>query len=399
MRRVFVTGTGSVNALGRGVPAFLAGLREGRSGIGEMRLFSTEGFRTHRAAVAPEIPPPASMERSAARRLSRSDRMALAAALEAWGAAGFREAPPDAGRVGVFVGATTGGMLEAESLASEKPPSPFAALATPVSIPADRIGIALGLGGARLTVATACSSSVSSIGLAADHVREGQAEVVLAGGVDAHCRMTFAGFNALQAIDPDVCRPFDRRRAGLSLGEGAAFLVLESEEHARRQGARALVEIAGFGMSADAHHMTAPDPEGRGAVLAMQRSLADAGIAAGAVGYVNAHGTGTPANDPVETRAIRTVFGAHADRLAVSSTKSQVGHCLGAAGAIEALATLLAITHGFLPPTLNLEEADPECDLDYVPGKARLASLEVALTNSYGFGGNNASLVLRRSET
>ena len=218
---------------------------------------------------------------------------------------------------------------------------------------------------------------------------------MLAGGTDAHCKMTYAGFNALQALAPDVCRPFDRRRAGLSLGEGAAMFALEEEAHARRRGAEILAELAGYGMSADAYHMTAPDPAGRGAVLAMRRALAEARIEPQAVDYVNAHGTGTAQNDPIETRAIKEVFGEHARRLAVSSTKSQTGHCLGAAGAIEILATVLALRHGFLPPTVTLEEPDPECDLDYVPRTARASRLRVAVSNSYGFGGNNTSVVLR----
>ncbi|MGH7822156.1 MAG: beta-ketoacyl-[acyl-carrier-protein] synthase family protein, partial [Candidatus Binatia bacterium] len=324
-------------------------------------------------------------------------------AREARRSSGLADSGVAAPRIGVAVGGTTGGMLEAEeryrraSREGRRLGAPIL-LSMPVHATADALAAVFGLEGPRITVATACSSSVNSIGLAADAIQEGRADVMIAGGTEAHCKMTFAGFNALQAIDPGVCRPFDRRRAGLSLGEGAAILVLEAEEHARRRGADVLAEIGGYGASADAHHMTAPDPEGRGAVLAMRRALAEAGVSPAEVDYVNAHGTGTPQNDPIETRAIHQVFGAHAPRLAVSSTKSQLGHCLGAAGAVEVLATVLAIRHGFVPPTANLEEPDPECDLDYVSRTARERKVRIALSNSYGFGGNDASICLRAYE-
>jgi 3-oxoacyl-(acyl-carrier-protein) synthase len=291
-------------------------------------------------------------------------------------------------------------MLEAEEVLRRRRSGELARMpvrglvAMPVASTADVLAQVFGCGGARRTTVTACSSSANSLGLAADLIQDGRADAALAGGTDAHCKMTYAGFNALQALSPDVCRPFDRRRAGLSLGEGAAMFVLEEEARARRRGAAILAEFGGYGMSADAHHMTAPDPQGRGAVLAMRRALREARVDAGAVEYVNAHGTGTPQNDPIETRAIKEVFGEHARRLAVSSTKSQTGHCLGAAGAIEALATVLALHHGFVPPTIHLEEPDPECDLDYVPAVARDERVRVALSNSYGFGGNNTSVLL-----
>ena len=400
MRRVVITGLGSWNAFGAGVPAFLAALRGGACAIGPMTLFPTDGFRTHRAAVAPA--PPAVLPSGATEaRLSRSDRMALAAAREAWLGSGIADSGLREDRIGVAVGGTTGGMLEAEELLRRRRGGELARMparglvAMPVAATADVVAAAFGCAGLRLTAVTACSSSANSLGLAADFIQDGRADAMLAGGTDAHCKMTYGGFNALQALDPDVCLPFDRRRRGLSLGEGAAMFVLEEESHARRRGADIVAEFGGYGMSADAHHMTAPDPEGRGAVLAMRRALVEAGIEPAAVDYVNAHGTGTPQNDPIETRAIKTVFGDHARRLAVSSTKSQIGHCLGAAGAIEILATVLALRHGFLPPTVNLEEPDPECDLDYVPRSAREQRVRVALSNSYGFGGNNTSVVLR----
>jgi 3-oxoacyl-[acyl-carrier-protein] synthase II len=404
MRRVVVTGLGSVNAFGIGVPAFLAGLRSGRSAIGEMTVFPSGGFRSRRAAVAPAEAAASWLCGPAARRLSRSDRMALEAAREAWTAAGIAADGFEPTRAGVWLGATTGGMLEAEEGIREVGPGePLRATIRrfadfPVHVTGDLVAGVLAIEGPCTTVVTACSSSANAIGFAADAIRAKRVDVALAGGVDAHCRMTYAGFNALQALDPGVCRPFDRRRAGLSLGEGAAILVLEDAERAGARGATILAEIAGYGMSADAHHMTAPHPEGAGAILAMQRALADAGLPPEAIDYVNAHGTGTVHNDPAETRAIRAALGAHAGRVAVSSTKSQVGHCLGAAGAVELVATVLAIAHGFAPPTANLEEADPACDLDYVPGTARPLAIGAAISNSYGFGGNDTSVVVRRFE-
>lgn len=400
MRRVVISGVGSWNGFGAGTGAFLAALRGGGCAIGDMTLFPNEAFRTHRAAVAPEVPRDDLVPRSLARRLSRSDRMALAAAREALEGSGIDAGGLAPDRVAVVVGGTTGGMLEAEEQLRRLRAGETRRLALrelvamPVHSTAEALAAAFGLRGPRLTAVTACSSSANSIGLAADMIQEGRIDAALAGGTDAHCKMTYAGFNALQALDPNVCRPFDRRRAGLSLGEGAAMFVLEEEEHARRRGAEILAEFLGYGTSADAHHMTAPDPEGRGAVRAMRRALAEARVDPTSVGYVNAHGTGTPQNDPIETRAVKEVFGDHAKRLGVSSTKSQTGHCLGAAGAIEILATVLALRHGFLPPTVNLEDPDPLCDLDYVPREARAQRFSVALSNSYGFGGNNTSVVL-----
>ncbi len=399
--RVVITGIGSWNGFGAGVPVFLEALQSGACAIGTMTLFSTEGFRTHRAAVAPAPALGAWVPPGLQARLSRSDAMALAAGREAWEGSGIAHAGVSPDRIGVVVGGTTGGMLEAEDLLRRRGNGELSRMparglvAMPVASTADVIAGVLECRGPRVTAVTACSSSANAIGMAADLIQDGRADAVLAGGTDAHCKMTYAGFNALQALSPDVCRPFDRNRQGLSLGEGAAMFVLEGEEQARRRGATVLASFAGYGMSADAHHMTAPDPEGRGAVLAMRRALAEAGIDPHDVDYVNAHGTGTPQNDPIETRAIKTVFGDHARRLAVSSTKSQTGHCLGAAGAIEILATVLALQHGFAPPTVHLEDADPECDLDYVPRRAREQRLRVALSNSYGFGGNNTSVVLR----
>jgi 3-oxoacyl-[acyl-carrier-protein] synthase II len=231
-----------------------------------------------------------------------------------------------------------------------------------------------------------------------DLIRAGRARCVLAGGTEALCRLTFGGFTALRAMDDRPCRPFHAERKGLTLGDGAAMLVLEEQERARARGVRPYAELAGYGVSADAHHLTAPPPDGRGAVAAMRAALRDAGVAAEQVQYINAHGTATLHNDPVEVAAIRATFGAHADRVAVSSTKAMTGHALGAAGALEATVCALAIREELVPPTLRLDRPDPACDLDLVPDTARRAELDVVLSNSFAFGGNNTTLVLRRVE-
>jgi 3-oxoacyl-[acyl-carrier-protein] synthase II len=250
--------------------------------------------------------------------------------------------------------------------------------------------------GPKTTFMTACSSGATAIGYARDLIRLGAAEVMVCGGTEPLCRITYSAFNALQAVDPDYCKPFDRHRRGLTLGEGAGILILESLDHARRRGAGIYAEVLGCGISCDANHMTAPDPEAAGAVSAMTAALADAGIPPADVDYINAHGTATPANDRMEIRGIKTVFGARARRIPVSSTKSMIGHTLGAAGAIEAVACMLAIEHQFIPPTIHHETPDVDCDLDVVPGKARTAQVNTVLSNSFAFGGNNTALLFGR---
>ena len=400
MTRIAITGIGSINALGAGVAAFEAGLRDGRCAIGGLTRFASEGYRTTCAAEAPAPVLPARVARRTAQRLSLTARLALAAAAEAWDGSGLVEGAA----CGVVLGTTTGGMaLGEESYRRElergAPCPPLASwFEMPIAVATDAVAALVGSRGPRLTVSTACSAGANALGIAADWIRAGQAPAVLCGGAESLCRMTYSGFNVLQALDRAPCRPFDRTRAGLSLGEGAAVFVLEDWDAARRRGARILGELLGYGVSADAHHLTQPRPDGAGAILAMRRALADAGVDGAAIDYVNAHGTGTPLNDVAETRAIKAVLGERARRIPVSSTKSQVGHCLAAAGAIEALAALLALRGGFVPPTATLREPDPECDLDYVPVHSRPAALRTVLSNSYGFGGNNTSLVLGAAE-
>ena len=399
MRRVVVTGVGSTNALGVGVSAFLDGLRAARCGIGPVRCFSTAGYRSTIGAEVHDLAPPAWLARSTARHASRTDLLALIAAHEAFTTAGWASGPPAGLGVGVVLGTTTGGMFGGEEyyrrvLLHEPTGSPTAVLALPVSACADVLSNTFRCAGPRSTVSTACSSGANALGLAADWIRQDQAETVLCGGVDSLCRMTYSGFNALQALDAVPCRPFDRDRAGLTLGEGAALFVVEALDRARARGATIYAELRGYGNSADAYHITQGRPDGAGILLAMRRALADAGVDAAAIDYVNAHGTGTPSNDVLETRALKALFGPRAYAIPVSSTKSMVGHCLAAAGAIEALACILALRHGFVPATATLETPDPECDLDYVPRASRALAVGTVMSNSYGFGGNNTSLIL-----
>ncbi len=402
MTRVAITGIGSINALGTGVQAFARALRAGQCGIGALSLFPPGGFRSSRAAEVKELRPPAWLPRLHVRRLSRSALLAFIAGDEALRSAAL---PADVLQEAALVlGTTSGGMASGEhafgvSCRQRNQRTRLTDwLETPVSVAADDLAMLLRCGGARLTVSTACSSGANALGIAADWIRSGRAAVVVCGGTDSLCQMTYSGFNALQALDRGPCRPFDRDRAGLSLGEGAAIFVFESWAHAEARGASILGEFVSYGVTADAHHLTQPRADGAGAVLAMRRALEEGRIRAEEIDHINAHGTGTPLNDVVETRAIKAVFGANAYRIPVTSTKSMVGHCLGAAGAIEALASLLAIRGGFVPPTATLQHADPECDLDYVPQVSRPATLRTVLSNSYGFGGNNTSVVIRAYE-
>jgi 3-oxoacyl-[acyl-carrier-protein] synthase II len=399
-RRVGITGFGVVSALGGSARETWDGLLEGRIGIRPITLFDTSGDRTHTAAQAVAFDADRHLQAKDRGRASRGDRMGLMAALEAVGDAGLHGTRIDPSRAGVVLGGGGGGLLQAEdylrAASGPRRPRPSSALGFFPATTADRIASRLGYRGTATTIMNACSSATIAIGLGAGLVASGELDLVLAGGVETLSRTTFAGFNALRLVDPDPCRPFDRRRRGMSLGECAALMVLEGTKAARARGARIYAEVAGCGMSADAHHMTAPDPSGDGLARSMKAALASAGVAPGEVDHINAHGTGTEQSDPAETRAIKTVFGERAFRIPVVSIKGMVGHCLGAAGAIEAFATAMAIHHGVLPPTAGLASPDPECDLDYVPGRARRAEIRVAISNSTAFGGNNGTIVLRR---
>jgi 3-oxoacyl-[acyl-carrier-protein] synthase II len=399
VRRVAVTGLGAVTALGPDVAAFERGLRAGRSGIAPLTLFDPAGFRTRLAAQAPE---PSLPDEIAARLgpASRPDRFGLQAALEAVAHAGL-DAAALRGAAVVF-GTGTGGAPLTEAFLDgrrrgETPPATTLVPHQPCSV-TDLVARVLGAHGPRATIMTACSSSATAVGNAADRIRRGQVDVALAGGAEGLCRLTFAGFSCLRATAPgdEPCRPFDAARQGLTLGEGAAVLVLEDEERARARGATVYARVAGWGISADAHHMTAPHPEGDGAARAMRAALDDAGLDANVIGYVNAHGTATPHNDAAETAALKAVLGARAPSVPVSSIKSMVGHTLGAAGAIEAVASVLTLARGFVPPTVHLRTPDPAFGLDYVPGAARELEIGALLSNSFAFGGNNTALAFTR---
>jgi len=403
---VVVTGLGAVTALGGDVAALTAALADGRCAIGPLTLFEHAG-RCRLAAQIPEVPAVAhrgvpGLPRSAARRLSRPDRFGLAAAGEACAAAGLDA--PLRRTTGLFVGATTGGMLETEEAYRRRRAGEAARyrlsrlLGTPLPATAAAVAQALGVFGPQATVSTACSSSALAVAMAADAIRRGEMRTALVLGTDGLCRLTYAGFDALQALDPAPCRPFDRDRRGLSLGEGAAALVLEDADHARARGARARAVLLGYGTASDAHHVTAPHPEGAGALVALRAALAAARVPPDAVDYVNAHGSGTRQNDAVEIGVLRTVFGRRLEDMPVSSTKSQLGHCLGAAGAVEAVVTVLALDEGLLPPTVHFATPDPAwADVDFVPTAGRRRPLAVAVTSSYGFGGHDVSLVFGRA--
>jgi len=397
-RRVVVSGLGVVSPYGAGIKAFWTGLSGGTCVIRPATLFATDGFRSHLAA---EVPADALAVAGTSRRRSRADRLALAAAAEALADAGLdRSARADAA---LLVGAVGGGMYENESWFWEETLTGRASRTRHVlrsilpSSHAQTLGWRLGVHGPTETLVMACASGAASIALGADLIRHGIVEAALVGGVDALTRICFMGFNALKLLDPAPCRPFDRDRRGMSIGEAAAFLVLEEAERCRARGAQARAELAGAGMTTDAHHVTAPHPEAEGMIRAIRLALADADLEPRAIGYVNAHGTGTPQNDRTEALALRQVFGEGGTL--VSSSKSLVGHTMAAAGSVEAVATIVALEHGLLPPTANLDTPDPEIGFDCLPRAARPAEVEAALSNSFGFGGQNVSLIFRRARS
>jgi 3-oxoacyl-[acyl-carrier-protein] synthase II len=396
VRRVLVTGLGVVSPYGSGCRAFWSGLAAGRCAIRPITLFDTQGFR---ARIGAEVPADTAFPGASARR-SRADRLAVAAADEAVLDAGLSRA--ELRPAAVVVGGIGGGMLEAEAWfwrrERERVDDPALRTALRTVLPfahADVVARRHGTTGPKETLVLACSSGGAALGLAGEWIASGAVPVALAGGVDAMTRICFMGFNALKLLDPEPCRPFARDRRGMSLGEGAGFVVLEDEEHARARGARGYAELVSYGLTTDAWHLTAPHPDGEGSVRAMAEALERGGVPASAVGYVNAHGTGTPQNDRVEAGALRKLF--DPDGILVSANKSLLGHAMAAAGALEAIATVLTLVHDVIPPTANLTEPDPDVPFDCVPNVARRASVDCALSNSFGFGGQNLSLLFRRA--
>jgi 3-oxoacyl-[acyl-carrier-protein] synthase II len=405
--RVVVTGLGAVTPLGNEVPTYWAGLVAGQSGVGPISAYDTTDHAVRIAAEVTGLDVTDLLGPKQAKRLDRFSQLALIASDEAVADAGLDFRDRDTNRdTAVLLGTAVGGittLLQGANVLRDRGTRRVSALMIPMMIPnaaAGEIAIRYGLHGLTLSVASACATGTHAIGEAARLIRTGAAPVVICGGSEAAMHpLTVAAFGNMQAIsrrndEPQrASRPFDAERDGFVIGEGAGVLVLESLAQAQARGARIYAEVTGYGASTDAFHITAPDEEGSGAVLSMQRALRDAGLEPEEIDYINAHGTSTPLNDVVETRAIREVFGQHAYRIPVSSTKSMIGHLLGAAGAVEAIACIKSLETGVIHPTINYENPDADCDLDYVPNQARETHPRTALSNSFGFGGHNGTLV------
>jgi len=389
--RIAVTGAGIVCAIGRDKSEVWQSIVESRDGIEKLTRFPGETFPTDLAAeVKGDLP--------GERRLSRTDLLAVTAAKEAIEQASER-APLPLERAIVSTGTSTGGLLEGEDyyfrrIVRGRRRAPVSlVLQQPTSGPSDAVARTFQLGGGVVSNATACASAGAAIGMAADYLRARHADVAIAGGSDALCRLTYSGFNVLQAVDPEPCSPFGANRKGITLGEGAGYLVLERWDDAVSRGANILAELCAYGASCDAHHPTAPAEDGRGAEAAMRGALAESRLAPSSIDYVNAHGTGTTLNDSAETRAIIAALGSD---VPVSSSKSYFGHTLGASGAVEAVVSILALQHQLAPPTLRLREPAADCTLDYIPDTPRPMAMENMLSNTFGFGGSNVSLLFRR---
>lgn len=410
-QRVVVTGMGVLTSLGADLNTFWNNLLAGKSGVSLIEAFDTTDYPTKIAAEVKNFnPEDHGIDKKDARRMDRFVQFAMAASLYAIKDADLRIGEnAEADRVGVSIGSGIGGLATWEdqhTILMEKGPrrvSPFFIPMMIANMASGQVSIATGAKGPNTTAVTACATGTHSIGDSFKMIQRGDADVMICGGAEATIRpIAMAGFSNMRAMstrndEPEkASRPFDAERDGFVMGEGAGVLVLESLEHAKRRGARIYAEVIGYGMSGDAYHITDPDPDG--AARCMARALKDAGIAPEAVGYINAHGTSTPVGDKSETTAIKTTFGDHAYKLAVSSTKSMTGHMLGAAGGVEAVILGLALRDGMLPPTINLEHSDPACDLDYVPNVARKADIEIGLSNSFGFGGHNATIIMRKYE-
>ena len=406
--RVLVTGTGVISPLGNSTEECWANLIAGHSGAGPITRFDASAYETRFACEVRNFAPEGVMDRKVAKRMDRFAQFAVAASHEALKNAGLDLETEDRDRIGVVIGSGIGGMETFESqhdILRERGPGRVSPFFIPMMISdmgSGQVSIQFGLRGPNFATVSACASGAHAIGESLRLLRAGDADVMVAGGAEATITpMSLAGFSSSRALstrndDPQrASRPFDIDRDGFVIGEGAGVIILETEDHARRRGAPLLCELGGYGASADAYHLTAPSEDGNGAARAMKRALMDAGIPAEDVEYINAHGTSTPAGDPAEVRAVKSVFGDHARRLMMSSTKSMTGHLLGAAGGLEAVVTALTLARGVVPPTTNLERPDPQCDLDFVPNQARQRPVKAALSNSFGFGGHNVTLAMR----
>ena len=408
MRRVVVTGLGAVTPVGNDVPAMWRALLAGASGVGPITRFDASGHESQIAAEVKGFDPAQYLKPKEIKRSERFVQFAIAASKQAVADAGLTNAPENPFRFGVVIGTGIGSMhlieQQHDALLAKGPKrlSPFMIPMLICNMAPGQVAIDLGWKGPNFCTTTACASGAHGVGEAFRIIQRGGADVMLGGGTESCITpLTVGGFCALMALSrrngepAKASRPFDKERDGFVIGEGAGVLVLEELEHAKRRGARIYAEMAGYGATADAFHMTAPDPDGAGAAKAMALALEDARLSPGQVAYINAHGTSTELNDKIETLAIKTTFKDAAKRVAVSSTKSMTGHLIGGAGGVEAVISVLAIRDGAMPPTINYEHPDPDCDLDYVPNEARRAPVDAVLSNSLGFGGHNATLIFR----
>ena len=412
MRRVVVTGMGVVSPLGNSLDETWQGIKEGKSGIANITGFECTDYKLQIAAEVKDFDASQFIDKREARKMARFTQFAVAAAVQAVKDAGLTKETIDADRTGIMLGNGIGGFEIYESSFKkyfESGPARIPPMTVPLLIPneaAGNISMLLGIHGPSWTLATACASGTDALGNALDMVRSGRVDMCLAGGTEATVTgFGIGSFMILQTLASDynsepakACCPFDKKRSGFIMGEGAAILILEEYEHAKKRGAKIYAEFAGYGSSSDAYHLTSPDPSGTGGALAMTKALQDAGVKPEDVQYYNAHGTSTPINDPAETAMIKKAFGDHAYKMKVSSTKSMTGHCLGAAGALEAVFCVKAIQDGFFPPTINLTEPDLEahCDLDYVPNKGLSGDIRCAASGSLGFGGHNGVVVFKK---
>ena len=409
-RRVVITGLGTVNPTGNTVAESWAAVKQGVCGVGPITLYDTSNSKTKLAAEVKNFDPAAVLDKRECRKMARFTQFALTAAIEAMADAGIDMEKEDASRFATIVSAGIGGLpnMEEEHAKGEQKGfdrvSPFFVPMTIANMAAGQIAIRFALKGYCYAPVTACAGGTNAIGDAFHRIRDGYEDLAIAGGAESCISpLGVGGFTSMKALttatDPNRASiPFDAERGGFVIGEGAGLLVLEELEHAKARGARIYAEVVGYGANCDAHHITAPAPGGVGGAACMQLALADAGLAPEAIGYINAHGTGTPLNDSCETAAIKAAFGGHAAKLRISSTKSMTGHLLGAAGGVEGVFTALALHEGFLPATINLQQPDPACDLDYIPNQGVAEQVEYALSDSLGFGGHNAAVIFKRWE-
>jgi len=407
--RVVVTGMGAITCLGNSVDEFWTGIKTGKSGIREISLVSPDGFPCSISGEIQDFDASDYMDRKEARRMARFSQFAVVAAGQAIEDSGLELHNEDHDRIGVLIGSGSGGLPETDQQAEIRVKrgvsrmSPYYIPMMLVNMASANISHAFNFTGYTNTCVTACAASTQAIGEAAEVIRRGTADVIVTGGTEAGiCEIGMGGFSTMRALttwdgDPTLAsRPFDKGRNGFAPAEGSGILILESLEHAQVRGAKIYAEIGGWGVSSDAYHLVQPHPEGSGAAKAMSRALENAGVGVDDIDYINAHGTSTPINDASETKAIKTVFGEQAYNIPISSTKSMVGHSLGASGALEAIACVNSINDSILHPTINQEESDPDCDLDYIPNVARETEVNIVLSNSFGFGGQNACLVIKK---